>query len=97
MVSAEHIATNIDKIGNEDKLDEFIQILSTWFSPSFPIGSYSFSHGLESMIDNKLIKNKFDINDYIKSIIYCGTCKNEIILIKFSYGGLDLNDFALSL
>ena len=97
MVSAEHIATNIDKIGNEDKLDEFIQILSTWFSPSFPIGSYTFSHGLESMIENKLIKNKLEINDYIKSILYHGTCKNEIILIKFAYKGLDLNDFALSL
>ena len=97
MVSVERIVTNIDQIIHQEKLEEYIQILHTWFSPSFPIGSYSFSHGLESMIENKLIKDKQEINDYIKSILYHGTCKNEIILIKFAYKGLELNDFALSL
>ena len=33
------------------------QILQLWFSSSFPIGSYAYSHGLEALIDDKLIKN----------------------------------------
>lgn len=24
-----------------------IQILAAWFSPAYPVGSYSYSHGLE--------------------------------------------------
>ena len=31
------------------------QILQIWFSSSFPIGSFAYSHGLEAMIDNKYI------------------------------------------
>ena len=51
-------------IKNRD-LKEVLQILQTWFSPLFPIGGYSFSHGLESMINENLIKSKNDILDYL--------------------------------
>jgi len=93
----EPIATNINKRKLTDHLEQSLQILQTWFSPSFPIGSYSFSHGLEALIDDKLIANKQDILDYLNCILFYGTCKNDIILIKYAYLGNDLNDFAFSL
>ena len=43
------------------------QILQIWFSSSFPIGSFAYSHGLESMIDNKLSRSLFP---EIKKIFY---------------------------
>ena len=92
----EHIATNIEDISNEN-LQSSLQILQTWFSPSFPIGSYSYSHGLEAMIEDNLILNKEDIQDYINCLLFYGTCNNDIILIKYSYFGEELNDFSLSL
>ena len=56
--------TSYERLGDwknaEKDLKESLQILQTWFSPSFPIGSYSFSHGLEAMIEDKLIVNKKD-------------------------------------
>ena len=61
------------------------QILHLWFSSSFPIGSYAYSHGLEALIDDKLIKNKNDILEFIKSILFEGTCRNEYIFIKATY------------
>ena len=93
----EPIATNINKRKLTHHLEQSLQILQTWFSPSFPIGSYSFSHGLEALIDDKLISNKQDILDYLNCILFYGTCKNDIILIKYAYQGNDLNDFAFSL
>ena len=93
----EPIATNINKKRLTENLEQSLQILQTWFSPSFPIGSYSFSHGLEALIDDKLIANKQDILDFLNCILLYGTCKNEIILIKYAYQGSDLNDFAFSL
>ena len=93
----EPIATNINKRKLTHHLEQSLQILQTWFSPSFPIGSYSFSHGLEALIDDKLIANKQDILDYLNCILFYGTCKNDIILIKYAYQGNDLNDFAFSL
>ena len=90
---AEPIVINIK---NRD-LKEVLQILQTWFSPLFPIGGYSFSHGLESMINENLIKSKNDILDYLDCLIKYGSFKNDSILIKYSYSGEELNDLALSL
>jgi Urease accessory protein UreF len=43
-----------------------LQILQIWFSSSFPVGSYAYSHGLEAIIDNKLIKNKNDVEGFFE-------------------------------
>ena len=94
MESEELIVTNINKKILSGNLEHSLQILQTWFSPSFPIGSYSFSHGLEALIEDKLIVNKQDIIDFLNCILFYGTGKNDIILIKHAYQGNDLNDFA---
>ena len=78
-------------------LKESLQILQTWFSPSFPVGSFSYSHGLEAMINDNFIKSKEDILDYLKCILKYGTGKNDIILMKYTYQGEELNELALSL
>ena len=90
---AERMVINIK---NRD-LRETLQILQTWFSPLFPIGGYSFSHGLEAMINNNLIKTENDILDHLNCLIKFGSFKNDSILIKYSYNGEELNDLALSL
>ena len=46
-----------------NKIKDPLQILQIWFSSSFPVGSYAYSHGLEAIIDNKLINNKNDVED----------------------------------
>ena len=50
MELVEPIAINT-KLKNKKDLKESLQILQTWFSPSFPVGSFSYSHGLEAMIN----------------------------------------------
>ena len=97
MESVEPIAINTKKNNSKKDLKESLQILQTWFSPSFPVGSFSYSHGLEAMINDKLLKCKDDILNYLKCILKHGTGKNDIILIKHTYQGEELNDLALSL
>ena len=93
----EPTATNIKKEKNTKDLKESLQILQTWFSPLFPVGSFSYSHGLEAMINDNLIKSKEDILEYLKCILKYGSGKNDIILIKYAYQGEEINDLALSL
>ena len=97
MELAEPTVINTKKNNNTKDLKESLQILQTWFSPLFPVGSFSYSHGLEAMINDNLIKSKEDILDYLKSILKHGTGKNDIILIKYTYLGEELNDLAISL
>jgi len=96
MELVEPIAINT-KIKSKKDLKESLQILQTWFSPSFPVGSFSYSHGLEAMINDNFIKSKEDILDYLKCILKYGTGKNDIILMKYTYQGEELNELALSL
>ena len=72
------------------------QILQIWFSSSFPIGSFAYSHGLEAMIDNKYIKDEKDILKCIDVLTNHGTLKNDFIYIKETYKGYELNDIALA-
>ena len=96
MELVEPIAINT-KIKSKKDLKEALQILQTWFSPSFPVGSFSYSHGLEAMINDNFIKSKEDILDYLKCILKYGTGKNDVILMKYTYQGEELNELALSL
>ena len=97
MELVEPTAINTKKNNSRKDLKESLQILQTWFSPSFPIGSFSYSHGLEAMINDNLIKSKEDILEYLKCILKYGSGKNDIILIKYAYQGEEINDLALSL
>ena len=96
MELVEPIAINT-KLKNKKDLKESLQILQTWFSPLFPVGSFSYSHGLEAMINDNLIKSKEDILEYLKCILKYGSGKNDMILIKYAYQGEEINDLALSL
>ena len=92
MVWAEHIATNIKM----KKFKDPHQILQIWFSSSFPIGSYAYSHGLESLIDDKKIKNKDDVKEFLDALLFYGTLRNDYIFIKSIYEGHEINELILA-
>ena len=92
MVWAEHIATNIKM----KKIKDPHQILQVWFSSSFPIGSYAYSHGLEALIDDKKIKNYNDVKEYLDALLFYGTLRNDYIFIKSIYKGDEINQLILA-
>ena len=92
MVWVELIVINIKMNNIKDPL----QILQIWFSSSFPVGSYAYSHGLEAIIDNKLIKSKNDVEEFLSALLFNGTLRNEYIFIKSIYEGKEINDLMLS-
>ena len=73
-----------------------IQKLQIWFSSSIPIGSYGYSHGLESLIDNKKIENKFDVIEFLEAVLFYGTLRNDYIFLKSVYNNIEINDLILS-
>lgn len=46
--------------------------LQTWFSPSYPVGAYTYSHGLENAFENAHITNVTEAIDWISDIITQG-------------------------
>ncbi len=92
MVWVEHIAINI----RMKKFRDPHQILQVWFSSSFPIGSYAYSHGLEALIDNKKIKNKDDVKEFLDALLFFGTLRNDYIFIKSIYNNDEINELILA-
>ena len=92
MVWVEHIATNIKMKTFKDPH----QILQVWFSSSFPIGSYAYSHGLEALIDDKKIKNKDDVKEFLDALLFYGTLRNDYIFMKSIYKGEEINQLILA-
>ncbi len=88
----EHIATNIKM----KKFKDPHQILQVWFSSSFPIGSYAYSHGLEALIDDKKIKNKDDVKEFLDALLFYGTLRNDYIFMKSIYKGEEINELILA-
>ena len=79
-----------------NKSKDPLQILQIWFSSSFPIGSYAYSHGVEALIDNKKITNKNEVKKYLIALLNYGTLRNDYIFIKSLYNGDEINELILA-
>ena len=79
-----------------EKIKDAHQILQVWFSSSFPIGSYAYSHGLEALIDDKKIKNKEDVKEFLEALLFWGTLRNDYIFIKSIYHNEEINELILA-
>ena len=78
------------------KIKDPLQILQIWFSSSFPVGSYAYSHGLEALIDDDKIKNRDDVREYLEALLFYGSLRNDYIFLKSVYMGEEINDLILA-
>jgi len=70
-----------DRAGHiADPLSRERALLQTWFSPSFPIGSFAYSQALESAVDAGLVKNADDLQAWICDLFQFGSICNDLII-----------------
>jgi len=69
----------------------------TWLSPSFPIGSFSYSHGLENAIENGFIKDRESLQNWLTGILKYGTgrCEASLFCLAFSAIAAPICDWPL--
>ena len=56
--------------------------LQSWLSPVFPIGSYSYSHGLEWAVEAGHIRDRKSLVDWLEADLRYGSGRNEAILFS---------------
>jgi urease accessory protein len=54
--------------------------LMTWLTPSFPIGAFSYSHGLEWVIEQGTIRDAATLRGWIADLLSLGSGRNDAIL-----------------
>jgi urease accessory protein len=72
--------------------------LMAWLSPAFPVGGFSYSHGLERAVHDGLIANLHDLAGWLETLVDVGSGWNDAVLFAESWRrareGGDLNEVA---
>ncbi len=84
-------------IRQKQQIFDYHQLLFSWFSPSFPVGSFNFSHGLEAAIEYEFVFDKISLEEWIKHLIVNGAGKTDCILLGNAYNGEEVNELAFAL
>lgn len=54
--------------------------LLAWLSPAFPVGSFSYSHGLETAVHLDLVKDAASLRDWLVDLVERGSAWNDAVL-----------------
>ena len=65
-----------------------------WLSPSFPIGSFSFSHGLEAAAENGAVRDRETLQDWIGAILKWGSGRVDVDILCAAYRAAAAEDIA---
>lgn len=67
-----------------------VQTLSQWFSPGYPLGSFAYSHGLETAIQDGRITTAQDAERWLGDLLEYGTGRADAALVQAAYRCGDL-------
>lgn len=71
--------------------------LLSWLSPSYPIGAFSYSHGLETAIEEGFVGDAPSLDWWLRDIVEHGIGWNDAIFLRAAYeASVDNDDTALA-
>lgn len=78
--------------------------LMAWLSPSYPVGAFAYSHGIEWAVEDGRVRDEAALAQWIESIVRHGAGWSDAVLFTqvFACAGdvariAELNDFAVAL
>lgn len=69
-----------------------LQRLLTWLSPSFPVGAFSYSHGLEAAVETGLVTDRKSLAAWTESILSVGAGRIDAALFLAAHEGIESDD-----
>ncbi|WP_341703540.1 urease accessory protein UreF [Ferrovibrio sp.] len=63
--------------------------LMAWFSPGYPIGAFSYSHGIEYAVETGVVKTAADLSQWIGHVLRHGAGWVDAVLLKEAYAAAD--------
>lgn len=59
--------------------------LMAWLSPSYPVGAFAYSHGIEWAVEDGRIRDEQTLADWIESIVRAGAGWSDAVLLSEVY------------
>jgi urease accessory protein len=66
--------------------------LLAWLSPSFPIGAFSYSHGLEAAADAGAVCDRASLQDWVAAIVVRGSGRMDADILRDAYRAVAADD-----
>ena len=66
--------------------------LLTWFSPAFPVGGFSYSHGLEAAIREGAVTDAASVSAWISGLVQHGSGWTDAVLFKAAHASAASRD-----
>ncbi|MDA8585452.1 urease accessory protein UreF [Rhodobacteraceae bacterium] len=66
-------------------IDAKLLTLIQWLSPAYPIGAFSWSHGLEAAVADRWITDADELGDWLTALLTDGSIRTDAILIASAY------------
>lgn len=67
--------------------------LLSWLSPSYPVGAFSYSHGLEYAVESGRITGTTALTDWIETVLLLGAGRNDAVFFRESYRATAASDW----
>lgn len=61
------------------------QLLRIWLSPSFPVGAYAYSHGLEAAVAQHLVTSRPACEAWLRNLLLQGSARTDLILLAVTW------------
>jgi urease accessory protein len=73
-------------------IDSSLYRLMTWMSPSFPVGAYSFSHGLENAVESGLVCDMETARNWIADLASFGGGQSDLVFLAAAWQAANNED-----
>lgn len=71
-----------------------LQRLLTWLSPAYPVGAYTYSHGLEMAVEEGAVRDRQGLADYIGTVLEAGAGRIDGALLAAAHRAAGVGDDA---
>ena len=66
--------------------------LTQWLSPSFPVGAFAFSHGLETAIGEGRVDDAAGLEAWLLDLLRHGSGRSDVVLLVAAFRAEDLDE-----
>ena len=68
--------------------------LLAWLSPAYPIGAFSYSHGIETAVEEDFIKGRATLVAWLETVLTAGTGRVDSALFAAAWRAAQAHDWA---
>jgi urease accessory protein len=76
----------------ERSFDTGLYRLLVWLSPGFPVGAFSFSHGLEATAESGAVHDRASLQDWIGTVVTSGSGRIDADILRGAHHAATADD-----